>query len=322
MKKIILIVLFFNTIISIKSQNTTFDNVSIGISAPIYGTQIKANFPGYTGGWSRAYSIANESGNQSYFTFGTTGFVTNGISSVLSSYIGKDLENRYMTFMPNGNIGVGTSSPRANLDMAHYIDNGQIGTVFGRLAEGDNTGLGTFLGVQGFYTQGEDYKNVKSFSIVHNFYGETNNSINFYRGGGVIGGYMTFCTDNNNEQMRIAINGNVGIGTIAPDEKLTVKGNIHTREVRVDMAGPLVPDYVFADDYKLKSLQEIEDYVKEHKHLPEIPSAKEIENNGLKLGEMNMALLKKMEEMTLYMIEQNKQIKNLEKKIETLTNKQ
>jgi hypothetical protein len=103
-------------------------------------------------------------------------------------------------------------------------------------------------------------------------------------------------------------NGNVGIGTAIPDEKLTVKGKIHTQEVRVDMAGPLVPDYVFAEDYKLKSLQEVEDFIKENKHLPEIPSAQEIEKNGLMLAEMNMNLLKKMEEMTLYIIEQNKEL--------------
>lgn len=114
---------------------------------------------------------------------------------------------------------------------------------------------------------------------------------------------------------------NVGIGTTAPDEKLTVKGKIHTQEVRVDMSGPLVPDYVFAEDYKLKSLQEVEDYITANKHLPEIPSAQEIEKNGLMLAEMNMNLLKKIEEMTLYMIEQNKKIEDLQKKIETITNK-
>ncbi|WP_281232409.1 tail fiber protein [Flavobacterium gelatinilyticum] len=114
---------------------------------------------------------------------------------------------------------------------------------------------------------------------------------------------------------------NVGIGTTIPDEKLTVKGKIHTQEVKVDMTGPLVPDYVFADDYRLRSLQDVENYINENKHLPEIPSAQEIEKNGLMLAEMNMALLKKIEELTLYMIEQNKQIKNLEKKIETISKK-
>lgn len=106
-------------------------------------------------------------------------------------------------------------------------------------------------------------------------------------------------------------NGNVGIGTAVPDEKLTVKGKIHTQEVRVDMSGPLVPDYVFANDYKLKSLQEVEAYIKQNKHLPEIPSAKEIEKDGLMLAEMNMSLLKKIEEMTLYMIEMKKENESL-----------
>ncbi|KRB56701.1 tail fiber protein [Flavobacterium sp. Root186] len=113
-------------------------------------------------------------------------------------------------------------------------------------------------------------------------------------------------------------NGNVGIGTANPDEKLTVKGKIHTQEVRVDMTGPLVPDYVFENDYKLKTLQEVEDYIKEKKHLPEIPSAKEIEKNGLMLAEMNMALLKKIEEMTLYMIEMKKENEEIKKDIAIL----
>ncbi|MCC9070883.1 tail fiber protein [Flavobacterium sp. F-65] len=123
--------------------------------------------------------------------------------------------------------------------------------------------------------------------------------------------------------------GNVGIGTTAPDEKLTVKGKIHTQEVRVDLAGPLVPDYVFANDYKLKSLEEVESFIKENSHLPEIPSAKEIEKNGLMLAEMNMNLLKKIEELTLYAINQEKKTEKLmeyidsqNKRLELLEKKQ
>lgn len=106
----------------------------------------------------------------------------------------------------------------------------------------------------------------------------------------------------------LVMGNNVGIGTISPDEKLTVKGKIHAQEVKIDLLGALVPDYVFANDYKLKTLEEVENYIKQNNHLPEIPSAKEIEKNGLMLAEMNMALLKKIEELTLYMIAKEKTI--------------
>ncbi len=102
-------------------------------------------------------------------------------------------------------------------------------------------------------------------------------------------------------------NGNFGIGTTNPTSKLTVAGNIASREVKVTVDAGSVPDYVFANDYKLRSLQDVEDFIKKNKHLPEIPSAYEIEKNGLMLAEMNMNLLKKMEEMTLYMIEMKKE---------------
>lgn len=106
--------------------------------------------------------------------------------------------------------------------------------------------------------------------------------------------------------------GNVGIGTITPDAKLTVKGDIHTSEVRVDLTGALQgPDYVFEKDYNLLPLSEIEAYINENKHLPEVPSAKEMETNGLNLKEMNLLLLKKVEELTLHLIEQNKDIQAL-----------
>jgi D-ribose pyranose/furanose isomerase RbsD len=113
--------------------------------------------------------------------------------------------------------------------------------------------------------------------------------------------------------------GKIGIGTTNPDEKLTVNGKIHAQEVRIDLAYPMtVPDYVFANNYKLKSLQEVEEFIKQNSHLPEIPSAKEIEKNGLMLAEMNMSLLKKIEELTLYSIEQEKKINTQAQEIETL----
>src|SRR5690606_13741149 len=95
----------------------------------------------------------------------------------------------------------------------------------------------------------------------------------------------------------------VGIGTTTPDSKLTVKGNIHTNEVKVDLLGAVAPDYVFENDYYLKPLKEVENYITKEKHLPNIPSAKNMETDGINLKEFNLKLLEKIEELTLYTIQ-------------------
>jgi hypothetical protein len=110
-------------------------------------------------------------------------------------------------------------------------------------------------------------------------------------------------------KMLMSANGNLGIGTTTPDQKLSVNGMIHAKEIIVDLIG--WPDYVFEEDYELMPLEKLEKKIKEDKHLPEIPSAKEIENNGVLLGEMNKKLLQKIEELTLYIIQQNKDIELL-----------
>ncbi len=120
------------------------------------------------------------------------------------------------------------------------------------------------------------------------------------------------------------INGNLGIGTTAPDAKLAVKGEIHAQEVRVDLNGAVAPDYVFKEDYDLRSLQEVQDYIKEHGHLPNIPSAKEMEASGIDLGQMNLKLLEKIEELTLYIIaleEKNKKIREIEERLNKMEQK-
>jgi hypothetical protein len=111
--------------------------------------------------------------------------------------------------------------------------------------------------------------------------------------------------------------GRVGIGTTNPDAKLTVKGTIHAEEVKVDLNVP-GPDYVFEKDYTLMSLEEIKAFIEKHKHLPEVPSAKEMETNGVNLSEMNMILLKKVEELTLHLIKQDELNKNQLSRIEQL----
>jgi hypothetical protein len=105
--------------------------------------------------------------------------------------------------------------------------------------------------------------------------------------------------------------GNVGIGTTTPDSKLTVAGKIHAQEVKVTATAGGA-DFVFKNTYNLPKLQDVEQFIKNNKHLPEIASAKEMEENGLFLAEMNIKLLQKIEELTLYTIQQEKRIKILE----------
>lgn len=99
--------------------------------------------------------------------------------------------------------------------------------------------------------------------------------------------------------------GNVGIGTVTPDEKLTVNGKIHAKEVRIDNS-VAVPDYVFEGNYPLAKLSEVEKYIKINKHLPDVPSASEVAENGVNVNEMQMLLLRKIEELTLHLIEKDK----------------
>ncbi|WP_299211115.1 hypothetical protein [uncultured Aquimarina sp.] len=110
-------------------------------------------------------------------------------------------------------------------------------------------------------------------------------------------------------------NGNVGIGTAdTKGFKLGVKGKIAAEEVKVALYNTW-PDYVFENDYNLPSLQQVENHIVEKGHLENIPSAAEVVENGIQLGEMNSKLLQKIEELTLYMIEQNKKTENQQKEI-------
>jgi hypothetical protein len=177
-----------------------------------------------------------------------------------------------------GSMGIGTTSPQSKL---HITNGGQAI----RFATGSNSsGYMLDIGVN------DDGINFTANS--------THRGFNFSNFNGTL--------------LTLSRNGNLGIGTTTPDSKLTVKGTIHTEEVRVDLSVP-APDYVFREGYELLSLEETQKYINEHGHLPNIPSAKEMEAEGVELGIMNMKLLEKIEELTLYLLDQENKIKNLEK---------
>lgn len=144
--------------------------------------------------------------------------------------------------------------------------------------------------------------------------------------------------NHSNDGVKITFDGNVGIGIQKPKGKLDVNGkiycksfeltnpggitimkitptgNVWAQEVKVKVNDPY-PDYVFAKDFMLISLTELEAYLKLNQHLPDVPAEKEISENGIELGKMNLILLKKIEEMTLYMIMLNREIEKLKAKI-------
>ncbi len=193
-----------------------------------------------------------------------------------------------MTIKSNGNIGIGNSSPQHKLDI---ISSDFVVSKFSRSGGGG----GASMQIDNASGNGSWRLGVGS-----------NNHFGIYKSSETSFG----------QQLIIQGNGNIGIGTNSPDSKLTVAGKIHAQEVKVTVnAGA---DFVFNEDYNLPSLESLHKFIKTNKHLPEIASEREMQENGLYLAEMNIKLLQKIEELTLYAINQEKRIKLLEQENNTL----
>ena len=120
---------------------------------------------------------------------------------------------------------------------------------------------------------------------------------------------------NTNTQCMTLLDSRVGIGTQNPQYSLDVNGTIRAKEIRVETTGA---DFVFADDYQLRPLSEVKTFIAENKHLPEIQSAQEMQENGVSVSELQTRLLQKIEELTLYLIQQEETIQELRQEVESL----
>ncbi|MFQ6601753.1 hypothetical protein [Flavobacterium sp. C3NV] len=202
-----------------------------------------------------------------------------------------------------GNLGVGTNNPISKLSLEGSLTiNGGLTNTLSRPV----ISVGTLVSgeIRG-YSNGGKYYDDGFLRLSAG--GGTNAGIRSYID---VSGYSTVPDMNGNivfgtygvERMRIDRNGYIGIGIANPDSKLAVNGTIHSKEVKVDMTG--WSDFVFKKEYNLPTLEEVEKYIAEKGHLENIPSEKDVLENGINLGEMNAKLLQKIEELTLYMIEQ------------------
>ncbi|WCT13640.1 tail fiber protein [Mucilaginibacter jinjuensis] len=196
-----------------------------------------------------------------------------------------------------GSVGIGTTTFPTN---GRLLVNGPIDNIsvneYGafRVYDGQN-----FAGGVGSYAWAKRGGAATDFTLF------TPNNLYLFSGG--------------NEQIAVLASGKVGIGTNIPDQKLTVNGTIHATEVLVDQTVP-TPDYVFDQDYELSSLKDVKSYIDKNHHLPEIPSAAQVAKDGINLGEMNARLLKKIEELTLYLIEKDKKDDRQQQQINRLEN--
>ncbi|RKS97461.1 hypothetical protein [Chryseobacterium defluvii] len=222
----------------------------------------------------------------------------------------------------DGNTSVGTGS----MALGNLIGNNNVGlglNVLRYLNSGNNN---VAIGADSYRALATGSNNVSLGFSNARYITSGNNNI-------FIGSNITpYNTTSPNNELNIGNwivgnNGTIGIGTftnqlpadgVASDGnkyKLFVKDGIKTEKVKVDVSSANGwADYVFEKDYKLLPLNDLEKYIAQNGHLPEVPTTEEAMRNGIELKEMNILLLKKIEELTLYMIEQQKRIEALEAK--------
>ena len=286
------------------SSGTTYmsvgSNVGINTTTPNTKLEIVSGVNAYP-----ATANATQTGGALRIRGGDNAVLDFGMNSVNTWLQATDQYNLGLNYNINlnpngGNVGIGTGTTAPDFKL----------TVNGNFKVTNGSNFMYYDGAADFVLKCNS-RGGGGRAIVHDGGNSlTLNYANDFSGGTRIGTNILFL-DGGNSYINT---GNLGIGTVAPDEKLTVKGKIHAEEVIVDLNVP-VADYVFGKEYKLMPLHKVEEYVNANSHLPEVPSAAEIKEKGMSMGEMQNKLLQKVEELTLYVIQQQKEIESLKKQL-------
>ncbi|MBC9934316.1 hypothetical protein [Chitinophaga qingshengii] len=206
----------------------------------------------------------------------------------------------------NGNIGIGITDPIQKLDV-----NGNILSRQGLISSVTNIDIGGYVSLQ---NPAKDQPGQAKVWNIYNMGGQGyGNSLQFwaYDNAGCTAGGM--CT----VRLTITDDGRVGIGTSRPQSALAVVGTITSQRMKVTQTG--WADYVFDPGYKLPSLAAVQQHINTYRHLPDVPSAATIEQEGLDLGDMQRKQMQKIEELTLYILQQQKEIEELKAAVKKLT---
>lgn len=289
-------------------------NVGIGTSSPIYnldvnGTSTTINVSGTSASLMlNTSTIETPDNSRDLFISAAKQLVSNPPSAAPGNLLLQVPTSNQFVSLNAGNVGIGTNAP----SIGKLVVQGKVGNTVAAFKGASNSkGIALVADFPGVYFN--SYWNNGQKAMASGYAG----IINFDPGTGLLT-LGTSATVAANAGDAIATgtslscdkNGNVGIGTTSPFYKLDVCGTIRGKEVRVETGWC---DYVFADDYQLRSLNEVETFIKTNKHLPEVTAGNEIETNGLEVGKVSSQMIKKIEELTLYVIDLQKQIDELKK---------
>ena len=196
-------------------------------------------------------------------------------------------------FRISGKLGVGTATPSTQLEVNGIM---KLTSSYGYLTIGSMD-----ANYVRFNTDKSAFYFNKPLCLQNSVVRSTARALMFYT--------------NTNTLCATMLDNRLGIGTSNPQYSLDVNGTIRAKEIRVETTGA---DFVFADNYRLRPLSEVEAFISENKHLPEIQSAQEMQENGVSVSELQTQLLQKIEELTLYLIQQEETIQELRQEVELL----